>query len=116
MLLSQQRVNHKGGEEYSRTGAEGYEQYVCRSGVGLAVCRDVRRNILAQEDIYRGHDCAGEQRIFGYVVCIYLRCSDKGQWHRKSTMKRFTRCEKASMKPMVNKATDEGITGEAIIG
>ena len=52
----------------------------------------------------------------GMLYAYIFDAPTRAQWHRNSTMKRFTRYEKPSMKPMVNKATDEGITGEAIIG
>ena len=70
--------------------------------------------VFFKEQIKARYSRTCQQKIFGNMEKVSFGETD--QWQRNMTRKILTRLENASSSPMVKTATEQGITGEVIMG
>ncbi len=72
--------------------------------------------VFFKEQIKSWYSRTCQQKIFGNMEKVSFGETDRAQWQRNMTRKILTRLENASSSPMVKTATEQGITGEVIMG
>ena len=102
------------GEESADDHAEQDQQRVQYPGRGFRMQTGLGADVLPEKEIEGRDDAAGQQIILGNSEKVDLRESD--QWQRNIASTIFTRSEKASISATVKTATEQGMTGEVIIG
>ena len=73
-------------------------------------------DITPEKEEESGYDAARQQKILGNPEKMTFESPINAQWQRNVANTIFARSEKASINATVKTATEQGITGEVIIG